>query len=73
MYFEQKIIDGILCHRGTPDGDWVPYSPEDLTGMLENYHKVRSGIMQVLDDAANYDYLRGKSQTLLTQIYNFPY
>lgn len=31
MYHEEEIIDGILCHRGAPDGDWVPYTLEALT------------------------------------------
>ncbi len=31
MYHEEEIIDGILCHRGTPDGEWVPYTLEALT------------------------------------------
>ena len=31
MYYAEKVIDGILCHRGTPDGDWVPFTLEQLT------------------------------------------
>ena len=31
MYHEEEIIDGILCHRGTPGEEWEPYTPEALT------------------------------------------
>lgn len=31
MYHEEKVIDGVLCWRGTPDGEWVQYSLESLT------------------------------------------
>ncbi len=34
MYYEEEIIDGILCHRGTPDGEWVPFTLEALTTAL---------------------------------------
>jgi hypothetical protein len=31
MYYEEKAINGILCHRGTPDGEWIPFTYEELT------------------------------------------
>ncbi|MHC4648889.1 MAG: hypothetical protein ACYTBJ_25835 [Planctomycetota bacterium] len=31
MYHEEKVIDGILCHRTTPDGYWIPYTLEAMT------------------------------------------
>lgn len=31
MYHEEQVIDGVLCHRGTPDGEWKPYTPRALT------------------------------------------
>ena len=73
MYFEQKVIDGILCHRSTPDGEWVKYSQEDLTGMLQNYHNIRVRLMDILDMASNYDYLKSRAQTLVTYIFTLPY
>lgn len=27
MYYEEKIIDGILYWRGTPDGEWIVKKP----------------------------------------------
>lgn len=31
MYHEEQVIDGVLCHRGTPDGEWEPYTLKALT------------------------------------------
>ena len=31
MYYEEKIINGILCWRSTPKGMWTAYSAEELT------------------------------------------
>jgi len=31
MYYEEKIVDGILCYRGTPDGEWIPFTLEELS------------------------------------------
>ena len=30
MYHEEKVIDCILYHRNTPDGEWTPYTLEAL-------------------------------------------
>lgn len=31
MYYDEEVINGILCHRGTPNGEWIPFTPEQLT------------------------------------------
>ena len=31
MYYEEKIIDGVLCHRDDPDGKWIPFTIEALS------------------------------------------
>lgn len=31
MYYEEKVIDGVLCFRGTPNGDWQPVHAKSLT------------------------------------------
>jgi len=31
MYYEEKIVNEILCHRGTPDGEWIQFTLEQLT------------------------------------------
>ena len=35
MYYEEVVINGVLCHRGTPDGEWIPFTAEQLTAKLE--------------------------------------
>lgn len=34
MYYEEMIIDGVLCWRSTPDGEWSKKTPQQLTAML---------------------------------------
>jgi len=31
MYYEENVINGILCHRSTPDGEWEQFTVEALT------------------------------------------
>jgi hypothetical protein len=30
MYYEEKIIKGILCWRGTPKGAWIAVSQQEI-------------------------------------------
>ena len=34
MYHEERVIDGILCWRGTPDGEWIQFTPKALTEII---------------------------------------
>ena len=34
MYFEECIIDGFLCYRTRPEGDFKPYTAQQLTAKL---------------------------------------
>ncbi len=31
MYYEEKVINGVLYSRDDPDGNWVPCTPAYLT------------------------------------------
>lgn len=31
MFYQEEIINGVLCWRGTPKGDWVEFTQEQLT------------------------------------------
>ena len=33
MYYDEKVINGILHWRNTPDGNWIPFSSFQLTKM----------------------------------------
>lgn len=34
MYYEERLIDGVLCWRGTPTGEWTAKTAAQLTAML---------------------------------------
>ena len=34
MFYEEKVVDGVLCCRGTPNGMWTPLSAYSLTGKI---------------------------------------
>ena len=34
MYYEEKVINGVLCWRNTPQGRWERFSIEALTSAL---------------------------------------
>lgn len=34
MYYEEKMIDGVLYSRSTPKGEWQLVSPAQLTSLL---------------------------------------
>lgn len=31
MYYDEQVINGVLCHRSTPNGEWIPFTAESLT------------------------------------------
>jgi len=35
MYYEEKIIDGVLCWRNNPDDEFTPYTAEQLSRKYE--------------------------------------
>lgn len=35
MYYEEKVINGVLHWRGHPDDNWTPCTPQELTAKLE--------------------------------------
>ena len=51
MYYEEKIIGGVLCWRGTPDGQWIQTTAEQLTAMLTE--KYAAGRKSAFLDAAD--------------------
>jgi hypothetical protein len=49
MYHAEKIINGILHWRGTPDGEWIPYTLEQLTEKLKKALEKISALEDNLD------------------------
>lgn len=31
MYYEEKLIDGYMCYRTTPNGTWHPFTLRELS------------------------------------------
>lgn len=36
MYYEEKLIDGVLCYRCSPVGGWTEFSIESLSERAYN-------------------------------------
>lgn len=34
MYYDEQVINGVLCHRGTPDGQWIAFTSKELTAKI---------------------------------------
>lgn len=56
MYNEERIIDGVLCWRGTPDSEFKPYTAEQLTNKLvrtvEIFHQQMRDLPAMLQEQA---------------------
>ncbi len=37
MFYEEKIIDGVLHWRGIPGGTWKQFTKEELTKRIEDH------------------------------------
>lgn len=51
MYYEEKIIDGVLCYRYSPKAEWTPMGPQSLTKRIcelrEENRKLREALYEV--------------------------
>lgn len=36
MYYKEKIVNGVLCYKQTPDGEWIEFTKEMLTKRIIN-------------------------------------
>lgn len=52
MYYEEKLIDGVLHWRSAPDGEWRPMSQERLTEIVQELRRKR---IQALFDTMEAD------------------
>lgn len=50
MYKQEKIIDGVLHYKNTPDGEWKEYSKEQLTERVIKYKNALTKIRDWNDD-----------------------
>jgi hypothetical protein len=49
MYYEEKIINGVLCYRHSPNDAWTECSKEELTLMVQNARNKYNLIREILD------------------------
>ena len=50
MYYDEKIINGVLHWRGTPNGEWIAKTPEQLTERLMEVAKQLEALQAVPKD-----------------------
>jgi hypothetical protein len=39
MYYKEEIIDGILCRKYTPEGEWKQFTAEELSERIVKLKK----------------------------------
>jgi len=51
MYYEEKIINGVLCWRGTPAGEWRECTPQRITiKLVEAQQQSVDSVKQIKDE-----------------------
>jgi len=40
MYYREEIIDGVLCYKSSPRGEWTPLSAKALTNKIKDLQKL---------------------------------
>lgn len=50
MYYQEKVIEGVLMYRTTPSGEFHALSPEEMTQMIQG---LCSEILRLKEDADN--------------------
>ena len=50
MYYEEAVIDGVLCYRGGPNDEWKKI---DYAGLLRRYNALVDTVRQMRQNAAD--------------------
>jgi hypothetical protein len=53
MYYIESIIDGILCCKTSPHGDWRPLSQKNLTSKIVQLEEKLTQLMNKLENEHN--------------------
>lgn len=53
MYYEEKIIDGVLCWRNQPDGEWRAFSATELSGRVRIAEKRYNELIYAVESKRN--------------------
>lgn len=68
MYYQEKVINGILCCKLSPNGEWIELSKQTLTERLMKYKKALQ-IIQNFDEDDEYKY--GDSGVVASEALSF--
>lgn len=49
MYWEEREMEGVLHYRTTPDGEWIAYTPEQLTVIIKTYKDAYGKLREVIE------------------------
>ena len=72
MFYEEKMIDGVLHWRGTPTGDWQPVSPRELAEKIDILRtRLAESEARAVADARRLDWLSDRMRT--TDLWNLVY
>ena len=52
MYHEEKEINGVLCFRHTPNGQWEEYTPEQLLLIIK---RLKQEILKLICEIGDRD------------------
>lgn len=50
MFYEEKLIDGIMCYRTKPDGEWTQYPTEELSRRYDQVEAERRASRERIKD-----------------------
>ena len=50
MYYQEKVINGILCCKHSPNGEWVELAKQTLTERLMKYKQALHTIQNFDED-----------------------
>jgi hypothetical protein len=53
MYYQEKVINGILCCKHSPNGEWIELAKQTLTERLMKYKKALQIIQNFDEDDEN--------------------
>ena len=53
MYYEEQIINGVLCWRNTREGDFKEYSKTELTQRVKKLEKLNVNYLSKIENLKN--------------------
>ncbi len=54
MYYQEKLVDGVLMCRNRPDGEWIPYPKDKLGNYIVTLQKALADATVKYEDLLSY-------------------